>query len=61
MTKRKTEYEDEKIYQKRIELKGKTIKALDKLAEADSREFKPFVELKLVELANKPKLKKRNK
>ena len=55
MANRKTEYEDEKIYQKRIELKGKTIKALDKLAEADSREFKPFVELKLVELAKTKK------
>ncbi len=59
MANRKTEYEDEKIYPKRIELKGKTIKALDKLAEADSREFKPFVELKLLELASTLKPKKR--
>lgn len=56
MANKTIEYEDDVSYSKRIELKGKTIKALEKLAIKDNRKIKPFIELKLLEIS-KQKIK----
>jgi hypothetical protein len=55
MANKKIEYEDDKVYRKNIDLSGKTIKALDKMAKKELREFKPFIEIKLNELAQTSK------
>lgn len=57
MANKKIDYEDDKVYRKNIDLSGKTIKSLDELAKKDNRDFKPFVELKLEEMAKKNKIK----
>ena len=53
MTYKKIEYEDDENYIKNITLKGKHIKALEKLGVEKSLKFKPFVESLLKEIANK--------
>lgn len=53
MANKKIDYEDEKIYRKNIDLSGKTIKAIEKLAKKDNREFKPFLELEIQKLLKK--------
>lgn len=58
MANKKIKYIDDKIYRKNIDLSGATIKELDSLAKEDLREWKPFVEKKLKEIADSAKRKK---
>lgn len=47
MTKKKIMYEDDKVYRKNIDLKGSIIKIIDSLADAESRDFKPYLEIQI--------------
>jgi hypothetical protein len=61
MANKKIEYEDDKVYRKNIDLSGKTIKALEKLAKLESRDLKPFIELKLIEISKNKKNESKHK